>query len=300
MEWRLIVKAYVAGKKSLLFLDLAKKVGDRLQVRVLEVQDRIAFAAGKAVIGRPPERVLEMCSQQRMRGEDVALDKAYWEACMDEMAGRGQRLFGQRPAHRGLSPERAKAAQPGSEPEAEAALAPLAAKAGGQVLTLGQSGEGSLVKAGRELPADFEAIQLLPIWEPGVVKSLYGIAGWNLNYEFFSDELYEYAPNLDTIEKQLRATTNLLHVIGKSVGMDVIPHTDRFSEMALGTPDLFEWMKVRDRQIVDHSDGVAAEAERAVLAWLHDRGPAVDGHGAGRLVAVRGAGVDADVVDHPE
>ena len=136
---------------------------------------------------------------------------------------------------------------------------------------------GGLVKYGLTLPADFDAVQLLPIWEPGVVKSLYGIAGWNLNYEFFSDELYEFAPILDTIEKQLRATSNLLHVMGKAVGMDVIPHTDRFSEMALGTPDLFEWMKVQDRRIVDHSDGVVGEAETAILAWLHDRGPAVDG-----------------------
>ena len=134
-----------------------------------------------------------------------------------------------------------------------------------------------LVKYALTLPAAFDAMQLLPIWEPGVVKSLYGIAGWNLNYEFFSDELYEYAPNLDTIEKQLRATSNLLHVMGKAVGMDVIPHTDRFSETALGSPDLFEWMKVRDRRIVDHSDSVVGEAKDAILAWLRDRGPAVDG-----------------------
>jgi len=40
-----------------------------------------------------PERVLEMCQRQRMRGEDIPLDKAYWEACMDDMAGRGQRLL---------------------------------------------------------------------------------------------------------------------------------------------------------------------------------------------------------------
>ena len=48
---------------------------------------------------------------------------------------------------------------------------------------------GGLVKYALTLPAAFDAVQLLPIWEPGVVKSLYGIAGWNLNYEFFSDEL---------------------------------------------------------------------------------------------------------------
>jgi len=40
-----------------------------------------------------PERVLEMCQQQRMRGEDAPLDTAYWEACMDTMATRGQRLL---------------------------------------------------------------------------------------------------------------------------------------------------------------------------------------------------------------
>jgi magnesium-transporting ATPase (P-type) len=40
-----------------------------------------------------PERVLEMCHLQRMRGEDVPLDNAYWERCMDNMASRGQRLL---------------------------------------------------------------------------------------------------------------------------------------------------------------------------------------------------------------
>ncbi|MEN8114470.1 MAG: hypothetical protein ABFS21_08775 [Actinomycetota bacterium] len=138
---------------------------------------------------------------------------------------------------------------------------------------------GGVVKYALTLPAATDSIHLLPVWEPGVVESLYGIAGWNLNTEFFSDELYEYSPNLDTIEKQLRATSNLLHVMGKTVGMDVIPHTDRFSEPALGTPDLFEWMRVRDRRIVDHSDGVVHAVESAVFTWLSERGPAL-GDGA--------------------
>ena len=88
---------------------------------------------------------------------------------------------------------------------------------------------GGVIKYALTLPAAIDSVQLLPVWEPGVVKSLYGIAGWSLNTEFFSDELYRYAPNLDSIGKQLRATSNLLHVMGKTVGMDVIPHTDRFS-----------------------------------------------------------------------
>jgi malonyl-CoA/methylmalonyl-CoA synthetase len=43
-------------------------------------------------------------------------------------------------------------------PEAEAALAPLAAEAGSQLLTLGQAGEGSLIEASRELAPDFAPV----------------------------------------------------------------------------------------------------------------------------------------------
>ena len=46
---------------------------------------------------------------------------------------------------------------------------------------------GGVIKYALTLPAAFDSVQLLPVWEPGVVESLYGIAGWNLNREFFSD-----------------------------------------------------------------------------------------------------------------
>jgi hypothetical protein len=131
-----------------------------------------------------------------------------------------------------------------------------------------------VVKYSLTLPAAIDSIHLLPIWEPGVVKSLYGIASWNLNTEFFSDEMHRLVPWLDTVDRQLRATSNLLHVMGKTVGMDVIPHTDRFSEAAVGTPDLFEWMRVVDNEIVDHSEGLAASVEREVFDWLNEAGSA--------------------------
>ncbi|NNF63366.1 MAG: hypothetical protein HKN07_03830 [Acidimicrobiia bacterium] len=131
---------------------------------------------------------------------------------------------------------------------------------------------GGVVKYAMTLPAAFDSIHLLPIWEPGVVESLYGIAGWNLNAEFFSQELQAVAEHLDTVDKQLRATSNLVHVMGKTIGMDVIPHTDRFSEAAVGTPDLFEWMRVVDREIVDHSDGLTEVVERVVHEWLETTG----------------------------
>ncbi|MCW8918884.1 MAG: cation-transporting P-type ATPase [Gammaproteobacteria bacterium] len=40
-----------------------------------------------------PERVFEMCRLQRVHGTEVALDRAYWEARMEQMATRGQRLI---------------------------------------------------------------------------------------------------------------------------------------------------------------------------------------------------------------
>jgi len=40
-----------------------------------------------------PERIVEMCHLQRMRGEDHPLDRKYWESNMEMMANRGQRLL---------------------------------------------------------------------------------------------------------------------------------------------------------------------------------------------------------------
>ncbi|MBT8214922.1 MAG: hypothetical protein KJP12_06820, partial [Acidimicrobiia bacterium] len=134
-----------------------------------------------------------------------------------------------------------------------------------------------VIKYAMTLPAAFDSVHLLPIWEPGVVESLYGIAGWNLNTEFFSAELQAVAPHLDSASRQLRAVSNLIHVMGKTIGMDVIPHTDRFSEAAVGTPDLFEWMRVIDREIVDHSDGLIREVEQEVYDWLVSVGSANGG-----------------------
>jgi hypothetical protein len=125
-----------------------------------------------------------------------------------------------------------------------------------------------VVKYALTLPDAVDSVHLLPIWEPGVVESLYGIAGWNLNTQFWSDELYRAAPHLDSVGRQLRAVSNLLHVMGKTIGMDVIPHTDRFSEAAVGTPDLFEWMRVVDRRIVERSESLTAVVEQTVFEWL--------------------------------
>ncbi len=132
-----------------------------------------------------------------------------------------------------------------------------------------------VVKYALTMPAALDSIHLLPIWEPGVVASLYGMAGFNLNTEYFSDELYEIAPHLDSTERQLRAVSNLVHVMGKTIGLDVIPHTDRYSEPALANPDLFEWMRVVDRRVVDHADSLIDHVAQVIFHWVRDVGSAV-------------------------
>lgn len=127
------------------------------------------------------------------------------------------------------------------------------------------------------LPEAQNAIHILPIWEPGVVASLYGPASWNINPEFFSAEMADAFPHLDTVEKQLRVVINILHLLGKAVGMDVVPHTDRYSEMVLANPRFFEWLRRRGAHIVDHRSGLYHTVQDLLFQYLHEKGSAVSG-----------------------
>jgi len=127
------------------------------------------------------------------------------------------------------------------------------------------------------LPGAQNAIHLLPIWEPGVVSSLYGPVSWNINPEFFSPALAEVFPHLDTVEKQLKVVVNLLHLMGKTVGMDVVPHTDRYSETALANPAYFEWLQRRDLDIVRHDSAVYQTVQKVLFDFVQEQGSAVSG-----------------------
>jgi len=124
------------------------------------------------------------------------------------------------------------------------------------------------------LPACHDSIHLLPIWEPGVVGSLYGMVSWQINPEFFSVDLARFVPALDTVEKQLKVTVNLIHALGRTVGMDVIPHTDRFSEMVLVHPDHFEWVHREGFRLVDQSENVYRHVEEVIWQFLTQKGSA--------------------------
>ena len=136
-----------------------------------------------------------------------------------------------------------------------------------------------LVNYAMTLPASQDSIHLLPVWEPGVVGSLYGMVSWQINPEFFDVSLATFIPALDTIERQLKVVINLLHAMGRTVGMDVIPHTDRFSEMVLTCPCLFEWVQ-RDvkadkpAQLRDQSSSVYRYVEEAIWQFLKYHGAA--------------------------
>ncbi|MEZ4904639.1 MAG: hypothetical protein R2822_24285 [Spirosomataceae bacterium] len=124
------------------------------------------------------------------------------------------------------------------------------------------------------LPKFHDSIHLLPIWEPGVVGSLYGKVSWNINQEFYSWQLQRAVPWLDTVEKQLKVVVNLLHALGKTVGLDVIPHTDRFSEIALIHPRLFEWVQREGGQLIDHTENSWQRVEETIWQHLHHQGAA--------------------------
>ncbi len=132
----------------------------------------------------------------------------------------------------------------------------------------------NLVSYALTLPAQHDSIHLLPIWEPGVVGSLYGMTSWQLNPEFFSSQLQTFLPALNTVEKQLKVVVNLLHLMGRTVGMDVIPHTDRFSEMVLAYPRFFEWVQRADTRIVNHTEQVYQQVEEAIWQYLQLNGAA--------------------------
>ena len=83
-------------------LDIALEHEERPRTDVIPFESEHRFMAtlhhdhaghGFVYIKGAPERVLDMCIHQRMRGEDVALDRIYWEQQMEAMARRGHRLL---------------------------------------------------------------------------------------------------------------------------------------------------------------------------------------------------------------
>lgn len=133
----------------------------------------------------------------------------------------------------------------------------------------------NVVKYCLTIPKAQSSVHLLPIWECGVVASLYGMASWNINPEFFDDELANHFPQLDSVEKQLKVVCNLLHLMGKTVGMDIIPHTDRYSEIVLANPHYFEWLQRKEFEIIDHAGDLHEKIQHAIIDFLYNYGATI-------------------------
>ncbi len=131
-----------------------------------------------------------------------------------------------------------------------------------------------VVKYALTLSRVHDSIHILPIWEPGVVGSLYGMSSRHINGEFYSASVADLFPHLNTPARQLKGAVNLLHLLGKSVGMDVIPHTDRFSEVVLAFPHHFEWLRREDTRIVDHRADLHEEVMERIQVFLRQYGAA--------------------------
>jgi hypothetical protein len=129
----------------------------------------------------------------------------------------------------------------------------------------------NVIKYSLTLPESQNVVHLLPIWEPGVVASLYGMSSWQINPEFISAEMYRAMPHLDTVEKQLKVVINILHASGKAVGMDVIPHTDRFSEQALANPQRYEWLQRIGYQIVRHENNLHEAVQELIFNFIKNK-----------------------------
>jgi hypothetical protein len=132
----------------------------------------------------------------------------------------------------------------------------------------------NVIKYSLTLPESQNVVHLLPIWEPGVVASLYGMSSWQINPEFISAELHRAMPHLDTVEKQLKVVINILHGLGKAVGMDVIPHTDRFSEQALANPQCYEWLQRIGYQIVRHDNNLHELVQELIFNFVKNKNTA--------------------------
>lgn len=112
------------------------------------------------------------------------------------------------------------------------------------------------------------AIHLFPLWECGCEGSLYSPISWKLNSEFIEPELFSlgYA----TIESQLKLVVKTLHAMNKSVGFDVVMHTDKYSEINFIYPEYFEWVKLNENKTSQlfYPDVVPNEIHKEVQALI--------------------------------
>jgi hypothetical protein len=128
-----------------------------------------------------------------------------------------------------------------------------------------------LVKYAMTFPED--AIHLLPVRTPGAGNSLYAPIRWDTSTEMMDPELSKLG--LNTPEKQLKWAINALHAMGKTVGLDIQPHMDRFAEPVFTHPDLFEWAYINKStdNMISQQNTLSREVSLALMQYLYSNLP---------------------------
>lgn len=132
----------------------------------------------------------------------------------------------------------------------------------------------NIIKYAMTFPED--TIHILPIWEVGCEGSLYARVNWQLDDQWLDKDLVRYG--YKTSEQQLKLVINLLHALGKKVGFDCVPHTDKFSEEVFIIPECFEWIRLNQNKtkelIYNENTDVYAELKQCVIDYLTSYGSA--------------------------
>ncbi len=102
---------------------------------------------------------------------------------------------------------------------------------------------GNLVDALKILPTlRVTSIHLAPFFECSL-QNAYGIDTVTVLNEDVVNK--EYLDRGLSAEEQLRLFTDVVHLLGMTVGFDLEPHTSQFSRIAIEHPTLFRWLKFR-------------------------------------------------------
>lgn len=123
-----------------------------------------------------------------------------------------------------------------------------------------------LVKYALTFPED--AIHLLPVRTPGAGNSLYAPIRWDTSAEMMDPKLTQLG--FDTPEKQLKWAINALHAMGKTVGLDIQPHMDRFAEPVFTHPEAFEWALINKNTdtLASQSDTLSDGVKLVVMNYM--------------------------------
>lgn len=133
----------------------------------------------------------------------------------------------------------------------------------------------NIVKYALTLSAAQNALHLLPVFEQQM-NGLYLPNSWRISPEFFDPALAARQPQLDTPDKQLRACVNLLHAMGKAVGLDILRHTGNYSETMMAHPDYFMWVRLSPdgTAIADQGNTVHEQAQAVIRQFVAEWGDA--------------------------